>query len=142
MKKVSVVDVQVEKIVNRIIGGKYETNIFSKLYEIEEQVRNYSYKIDKRRKSYFYDYSLVELRMMFMKIGIKLLKEINKQENSYLKIIRILEALNIMGKFDKVKMMKKLNNKVKFCIEFYSKTVILYDSTEEMFKVIALLDKK
>lgn len=87
---------------------------------------------------HFYGYRLANQRKILERVNKILLEQIKKPDNSYLSIMRILEALEQTGTFDKV---KKVNNKIKFCIEFYNKTLMNYKSARERFKAIALLDR-
>ena len=69
----------------------------------------------------------------------QLLEEIRKEDNSYLKILRILEALNATEAINKV---KKTSDKIKFCLEFQYLAANGYnESISTQFKVIALLDR-
>lgn len=87
---------------------------------------------------HFYGYRLANQRKILERVNKILLEQIKKPDNSYLSIMRILEALEQTGTFDKV---KKVNNKIKLCIEFYNKTLMNYKSARERFKAIALLDR-
>lgn len=137
------VEEQATIIVNRVVGGKYDTEIFDELWEANDIVEKCGYSsltFEEQKKiiPHFYGYKLDNQRKILKIINKTLLEQIKKPDNAYLSIMRILEALEVIGKFDKV---KKVNNKIKFCIEFYNKTLMNYKSVPERFKTIALLDR-
>ena len=137
------VEEQATIIVNRVVDGKYDIEIFNELWEANDIVgRNgYSSLTFEEQKTlipHFYGYRLANQRKILKRVNKILLEEIKKPDNSFLSIVRILEALEQTGIFDKV---KKVNNKIKFCIEFYNKTFMVYQSAGERFKAIALLDR-
>lgn len=105
------VEKQATKIVKRIIGGKYDVEVFSELYTIEEQIRRGIYTAEELEKltPLFYEYTLGEQRKLILQINEELLIEIKKEDNSYLQIVRILEALNATRAIKKV---KKTSNKI------------------------------
>ena len=132
---------QATKIVKRIIGGKYDVEVFRELYTIEEQIRRGIYTAEELEKltPLFYEYTLGEQRKLISQINEELLIEIKKEDNSYLQIARILEALNATRAIKKV---KKTSNKIRFCLEYHNLATIGYtDSINTQFKVIALLDR-
>lgn len=140
MKKLPV-EKQASKIVKRIIGGKYKTEVFNELYTIKEQLKRGVYTSEELAKyaSLFCEYNLGEQRKLISQINKELLEEIRKENNSYLKNMRILEALNATEAINKV---KKTSDKIKFCLEFYNLAAVCYDgSISTQFKVIALLDR-
>ena len=135
------VEKQATKIVKRIIGGKYDVEVFSELYTIEEQIRRGIYTAEELEKltPLFYEYTLGEQRKLILQINEELLIEIKKEDNSYLQIVRILEALNATRAIKKV---KKTSNKIRFCLEYHNLAAIGYtDSINTQFKIIALLDR-
>lgn len=137
------VEEQATIIVNRVVDGKYDIEIFNELQEANDIVgRNgYSSLTFEEQKTlipHFYGYRLANQRKILERVNKILLEQIKKPDNSYLSIMRILEALEQTGTFDKV---KKVNNKIKLCIEFYNKTLMNYKSARERFKAIALLDR-
>ena len=135
------VEKQATKIVKRIIGGKYDVKVFSELYTIEEQIRRGIYTAEELEKltPLFYEYTLGEQRKLISQINEELLIEIKKEDNSYLQIARILEALNATRAIKKV---KKTSNKIRFCLEYHNLAAIGYtDSINTQFKIIALLDR-
>lgn len=137
------VEEQATIIVNRVVDGKYDIEIFNELWEANDIVgRNgYSSLTFEEQKTlipHFYGYRLANQRKILERVNKILLEQIKKPDNSYLSIMRMLEALEQTGTFDKV---KKVNNKIKFCIEFYNKTLMVYQSAGERFKAIALLDR-
>ena len=133
------VEKQATKIVKRIIGGKYDVEVFSELYTIEEQIRRGIYTAEELEKltPLFYEYTLGEQRKLILQINEELLIEIKKEDNSYLQIVRILEALNATRAIKKV---KKTSNKIRFCLEYHNLAGYT-DSINTQFKVIALLDR-
>lgn len=140
MKKLPV-EKQASKIVKRVIGEKYETEVFGELYTIKEQLKRGVYTSEELAKyaSLFCEYSIEEQRKLISQINKELLEEIRKENNSYLKNMRILEALNAT---EAIKKVKKTSDKVKFCLEFYNLAAVGYtESTSTQFKVIALLDR-
>ena len=135
------VEKQATKIMKRIIGGKYDVEVFSELYTIEEQIRRGIYTAEELEKltPLFYEYTLGEQRKLISQINEELLIEIKKEDNSYLQIARILEALNATRAIKKV---KKTSNKIRFCLEYHNLAAIVYtDSINTQFKIIALLDR-
>lgn len=135
------VEKQATKIMKRIIGGKYDVEVFSELYTIEEQIRRGIYTAEELEKltPLFYEYTLGEQRKLISQINEELLIEIKKKDNSYLQIARILEALNATRAIKKV---KKTSNKIRFCLEYHNLAAIGYtDSINTQFKIIALLDR-
>ncbi len=135
------VEKQATKIVKRIIGGKYDEEVFKELYTIKEQITRGVYTIEELEKyaPLFCEYTLEEQRRLISQINEELLEEIRKEDNSYLKTVRILEALNATNAIERV---KKTSNKIKFCLEYYSLATLCYtESTNIQFKVIALLDR-
>ncbi len=135
------VEKQATKIMKRIIGGKYDVEVFSELYTIEEQIRRGIYTAEELEKltPLFYEYTLGEQRKLISQINEELLIEIKKEDNSYLQIARILEALNATRAIKKV---KKTSNKIRFCLEYHNLAAIGYtDSINTQFKIIALLDR-
>lgn len=139
MKKMPVEE-QAEEIVKRIIGGKYETEVFSQLNTIEDQIEReiYTYEELKRYAPLFCEYNLKEKRRMLSLINKKLLEEIKKEDNSYLKVVRILEALNATKSIERV---KKTSSKIKFCLEYYRIAEANGEPTRGLFKIISLLDR-
>lgn len=140
MKKLPV-EKQVQKIVKIITGGKYDIEVFAQLYVMEEQIRRGVYTYEELRKTapLFCEYNLGEQRKIILQITQILLEEIKKEENSYLKTLRILEGLNATNSAQKV---KKTSNKIKFCLEFYSLAMEVYTKNDQLkFKTIALLDR-
>lgn len=137
------VEEQATIIVNRVVDGKYDIEIFNELWEANDIVgkNGYSSLTFEEQKTlipHFYGYRLANQRKILKRVNKILLEEIKKPDNSFLSIVRILEALECTGDLKKV---KKVNNKIKFCIEFYNKTFMVYQSAGERFKAIALLDR-
>lgn len=137
------VEEQASIIINRVLEGKYDTEIFEELWEANDIISkrgytNLSFEEQKMIIPHFYGYRLANQRKILKIVNKILLEEVKKPDNSFLSIVRILEALESTGKLSKV---KKVNNKIKFCIEFYNTTFMNYESPSERFKVIALLDR-
>ena len=86
----------------------------------------------------FCEYNLNELKRLLKLISTELQEEIRDKSNTYLKNLRIIEALNALGDFEKI---KKVNNKIKFTLEYWF-LVTEYVKPGQKFKTIALLDRE
>ena len=84
------------------------------------------------------EYNLNELKRLLKLISTELQEEIRDKSNTYLKNLRIIEALNALGDFEKI---KKVNNKIKFTLEYWF-LVTEYVKPGQKFKTIALLDRE
>ena len=134
------VEEQSKKVVKRIIEGRYDIEVFNELYIANDQVKRdiYSYEELEGYAPLFCEYNLNELKRLLKLISTELQEEIRDKSNTYLKNLRIVEALNALGDFEKI---KKVNNKIKFTLEYWL-LVTEYVKPGQKFKTIALLDRE
>ena len=133
------VEEQAKKVVKRIVEGRYDIEVFNELYIATDQAKRgiYSYEELEEYSPLFCEYNLKELRKLIKLISAELQEEIRDKNNTYLKNLRIIEALNALGDFEKI---KKVNNKIKFTLEYWF-LVTEYVKPGQKFKTIALLDR-
>ena len=134
------VEEQAKKVVKRIVEGRYDIEVFNELYIATDQAKRgiYSYEELEEHSPLFCEYNLKELRKLIKLISAELQEEIRDKNNTYLKNLRIIEALNALGDFEKI---KKVNNKIKFTLEYWF-LVTEYVKPGQKFKTIALLDRE
>lgn len=133
------VEEQSKKVVKRIVEGRYDIEVFNELYIANDQVKRdiYSYEELEGYAPLFCEYNLNELKRLLKLISTELQEEIRDKSNTYLKNLRIVEALNALGDFEKI---KKVNNKIKFTLEFWFLSCD-YCDPKTKFMRIALLDR-
>lgn len=134
------VEGQSKKVVKRIVEGRYDIEVFNELYIANDQAKRgiYSYEELEEYAPLFCEYNLNELKRLLKLISTELQEEIRDKSNTYLKNLRIIEALNALGDFEKI---KKVNNKIKFTLEYWF-LVTEYVKPGQKFKTIALLDRE
>ena len=134
------VEEQSKKVVKRIVEGRYDIEVFNELYIANDQAKRgiYSYEELEEYAPLFCEYNLNELKRLLKLISTELQEEIRDKSNTYLKNLRIIEALNALGDFEKI---KKVNNKIKFTLEYWF-LVTEYVKPGQKFKTIALLDRE
>ena len=133
------VEEQAKKVVKRIVEGRYDIEVFDELYIATDQAKRgiYSYEELEEHSPLFCEYNLKELRKLIKLISTELQEEIRDKNNTYLKNLRIIEALGALGDFEKI---KKVNNKIKFTLEFWFLSCD-YCDPKTKFMRIALLDR-
>lgn len=134
------VEKQAKKVVKRITEGKYDEKVFEELYTATYQAKRdrYSYEELEEYAPLFCEYNLNELKRLLKLISTELQEEIRDKSNTYLKNLRIIEALDALGDFKKI---KKVNNKIKFTLEFWFLSWE-YGDPKTKFKKISLLDRE
>lgn len=125
------IDGVVQRVTKGVLKETYDTAIFDELVMLREH-------LDSRGSDYleeiptFAELSRTEMRKAQALVRKQLVQELSNEENSFLKTMRIVEALVALG-YDVTK--KTSNLKVKFCVKIWKANI------NEELETINLLDK-
>lgn len=140
MNKNERIEKVVQKVVKKIIRGKYDVLVINELASLAEfcERNNYSKEELKDVISLIaYDsFTIDDYKKVIVRLKESLLDIIVNDKLSYLQVLRIIESLSVLG-FDKE--IKNKNNKIKFCREFSRMAGQYYFKMSECFKCIDLL---
>lgn len=141
------ITVKTEKtyVMKRILNGRYSNRIMMQLFRLKNDRKANITKIgefDKplREECPFLrkEYSERELDNFCRELEEEIYAQLEKDDNTYLQIVRMITAMEELKLKNNV---EKISKKVRFCKEFYIHVYnnALGDNTE-VFKLISLLD--